>query len=85
MSPTTPVLHHRLLHLVALTPLQLVDLLNLLLADLLLPLLVDLLSVRVMVLLLHLLPIGMPLLAETMVLAQVDSLSAMRLWTLSIT
>ena len=85
MSPFTPLLLHRLLLLVALLPLLLVDLLNLLLADLLLPRLVDLLPIWVMVLLLPLLLIGMPLLAETMVLAQVDSLSAMRLWTLSTT
>ena len=48
------------------------------------PRLVDLLPLWVMLLLLLLL-VGMPLLAKTMVLAQANSLSAMRLWTLSTT
>ena len=85
MLTNIPVLHHRLLHLVALDPLQLVALLDLLLAHLLLPPLVDLLAVRVLVLLLPTIPMRMALLAVTMALSQIDSLSAMRPWTLSIT
>ena len=86
------------LHLLAsfdllLPQLLLLPLLDLLLAsfDLLLPQLlllplVHLLNVRVvLVLLLTIVPMRLAVLAEAMSLSQIDSLSAMRPWTLSIT
>ena len=85
MWTSIPVVHHRLLQLVSLDPLQLLASLDLLLPHLLLLPLVDLLAVRVLVLLLPTIPMRMALLAVTMALSQIDSLSAMRPWTLSIT
>ena len=85
MWTSIPVVHHRLLQLVSLDPLQLLASLNLLLPHLLLLPLVDLLAVRVLVLLLPTILMRMALLAVTMALSQIDSLSAMRPWTLSIT
>ena len=85
MWTSIPVVHHRLLQLVSLDPLQLLASLDLLLPHLLLLPLVDLLAIRVLVLLLPTIPMRMALLAVTMALSQIDSLSAMRPWTLSIT
>ena len=81
-----PVVYHRLLQLVSLDPLHLLASLDLLLPQLLLLPLVDLLNVRVVLVLLHpVLPMRLAVLAEAMSLSQIDSLSAMRPWTLSIT
>ena len=85
MWTSIPVVHHRLLQLVSLDPLQLLASLDLLLPHLLLLPLVDLLNVRVLVLLHPVLPVRLAVLAVTMALSQIDSLSAMRPWTLSIT
>ena len=85
MWTSIPVVHHRLLQLVSLDPLQLLASLDLLLPHLLLLPLVDLLAVWVLVLLLPTIPMRMALLAVTMALSQIDSLSAIRPWTLSIT
>ena len=76
---------HLLLQLVALDLLHLLASLDLLLPHLLLLPLVDLLSVRVLDLLHPVLPVRLAVLAVTMALSLIDSLSAMRPWTLSIT
>ena len=85
MWTSIPVVHHRLLQLVSLDPLHLLASLDLLLPNLLLLPLVDLLAIQVLVLLLPTIPMRMALLAVTMALSQLDSFSAMRPWTLSIT
>ena len=70
----------------AIDPLNLLASLDLLLPQLLLLPLVDLLNARVvLVLLLTIVPMRLAVLAEPMSLSQIDSLSAMRPWTLSIT